>query len=78
MYSSHLDPLLLPPFRDFQLPYTEESIFGSVVLENLETNSDVAALRNTYGADLIQLVTDLNPRSISGICGLAWVDSTQS
>lgn len=54
-----------------QLPYIEESTLSSVVLENLENSNEVAELRDTFGADLVQLVTDLNADTIGGSCGLA-------
>lgn len=55
-----------------QLPYTEESNTSSVVLDNLEANSDVADLRDVYEADLVHLVADLGADDFGdGSCGLA-------
>lgn len=55
-------------FRHCQLPYTEESGVSLDVLTNLRANTEVEALRNIYGADLVQLVTTLD-----GSCGIGWV-----
>lgn len=56
----------------FQLSYTEESKTTSIVLGNLEANSDVADLRNVYDADLVHLVADLGADGFGDrSCGLA-------
>ena len=40
------------------------------MLDNLESNTDVADLRDFYGADLVHLVTDLDAGD-GGTCGRA-------
>ena len=47
------------PLLTKQLPYEEDSTSSSTVLDNLSADDDVADLRNTYAADLVQLSTNL-------------------
>ena len=42
-----------------QLPYEETSTSSTTVLDNLAADEDVAAMRDTYEADLVQLVANL-------------------
>ena len=44
---------------DAQLPHDETSTISATVLDNLESDEDVADLRDTYEADLVQLHTNL-------------------
>ena len=50
-----------------QLPYTETSTNSEIQLSNIRQNEAVAQLRACTGADLVQLVGDLN----DGTCGRA-------
>ncbi|CAN0372426.1 unnamed protein product [Ascophyllum nodosum] len=49
-----------------QLPYEETSTSSSTVLENLSTDEDVADLRNTHNADLVQMAGN-----VGFSCGIA-------
>lgn len=40
----------------FQLPYTEETDIAVTEIGVLRNNEDVGVLRDTYGADLVQLI----------------------
>lgn len=44
---------------DTQLPYDETSTTAATVLDNLTNDEDVADLRDTYEADLVQLAANL-------------------
>ncbi|CAN0252790.1 unnamed protein product [Ascophyllum nodosum] len=51
------------------LPYTETSTNSEIQLSNIRQNEAVAQLRACTGADLVQLVGDLN----DGTCGRAYI-----
>lgn len=46
-------------YSPMQLPYNETSTSSSTVLDTLAADEDVADMRDTYEADLVQLVTNL-------------------
>lgn len=59
---SHVQCIFVLSFvLDFplQLPYNETSTSSSTVLSTLGANEDVADMRDTYEADLVQLVANL-------------------
>ena len=59
---------------DAQLPHDETSTISATVLDNLESDEDVADLRDTYAADLVQLHTNLD----SPGRGLVYIRFTES
>ncbi|CAM9941892.1 unnamed protein product [Ascophyllum nodosum] len=55
------------------LPYVETATLALEIRENLATNTEVATMRDLYGADLVHLITGVNIIGSSGvqICGTA-------
>ena len=53
-------------FPASQLPYEETSTSSSTILENLSTDENVADLRDTHDADLVQMAGN-----VGFSCGIA-------
>lgn len=54
------------PVDHTQLPYTEEDLDSLRALRRMRGSTDVAHLRDTYGADLVQFIG-----SFDDVCGRA-------
>lgn len=53
-----------------QLPYAEDSEITYQAIGNLRADKDVKDLRDTYGADLVQMIGSFN----DGFCGRGYVE----